>query len=56
MLALLLTTGSDIKPVWLLLEAASSDGMKKKYVKTAIQFFTACPPLAQFSAFPCPKL
>lgn len=44
MLPLLLTTGSDRKPVWLLLEATSSDRMKKKNVKTVQLFSIACPP------------
>lgn len=56
MLPLSVTTGSDIKQVWLLLEAASSDSIQKKNVNTAILFSTPCPPPAQLPALPMPKL
>lgn len=56
MLSLLVTTGSDIKLVWVLLEAASSDRAKKENVKTDKLFSTTCLCTTnQFPALPCPK-
>lgn len=55
-LPLLVTTGSDRKPVWLLLEATSSNRIKKN-VKTAQLFLygKALQKAFEVSAFSCPK-
>lgn len=53
-----MTTGSDRKPVWLLLEATSSNRIKKN-VKTAQLFFLygkALQNAFEVSAFSCPTL
>lgn len=52
MLILLLTTGSDKKPVWLLLETASSDSIKMKKIENCYAVFSPHTPRPIFPSFP----